>query len=145
MQKIFSFAVTSFFAMAAVALASAEKEAIIAAEKGAWQSIKDKKFDQFQKMLAPDFRGVYASGINNADKEVAEVRTVDFKSFTLGEMDLVFITKDTAMVTYQVNIQGTEGGKDISGKVNAASIWKKDGKDWRVAFHTDVKAEEPAR
>jgi len=59
-------------------------------------------------------------------------------------MDVVFITKDTAMVTYQVNIQGTEGGKDISGKAYAASIWKKDGNDWRVAFHTDIKAEEPS-
>jgi hypothetical protein len=56
-------------------------------------------------------------------------------------MDLVFIAKDTAMVTYQVTIQGTEGSKDISGKANAASIWKKDGNDWRVVFHTDVRAE----
>jgi hypothetical protein len=145
MTKILSLALTSFFAMTTISFASAEKDTIFAAEKGAWQSIKDKKFDQFQKMLASDFRGVYANGINNADKEVAEVRTLDFKSFTLGEMDLVFITKDTAMVTYQVNIQGTQGGKDISGKANAASIWKKDGNDWRVVFHTDMKAEEPAR
>lgn len=67
-------------------------------------------------MLATDFRGVYASGIDKADKELASVRTLDFKSFTLGEMDVVFIAKDAAIVTYQVTTQGTEGGKDISGK-----------------------------
>jgi hypothetical protein len=127
MKKLLSLAVTAFFAMAALSLASPEKDAIIAAEKDAWQNIKDKKFDAFQKMLASDFRGVYANGINKADKEVADVRTLDFKSFTLGEMDVVFIDKDAAMVTYQVTIEGTEGGKDISGKANAASIWKKDG------------------
>lgn len=141
MKKLLSLAVTAFFAMAALSLASPDKDAIIAGEKDAWQNIKDKKFDVFQKMLATDFRGVYASGINKADKELASVRTLDFKSFTLGEMDVVFINKDAAMVTYQVTIQGTEGGKDISGKANAASIWKKDGNDWRIAFHTDVKAE----
>jgi hypothetical protein len=141
MKKLLNLAVTTFFAMSAIALASPDKETIVAAEKDAWQNIKDKKFDLFQKMLAADFRGVYASGINKADKELASVRTLDFKSFTLGEMDLVFIDKDTAMVTYQVTIQGTEGGKDISGKANAASIWKKDGNDWRVVFHTDVRAE----
>ena len=141
MKKLLSLAVTTFFAMSAMALASPDNETIVAAEKDAWQNIKDKKFDLFQKMLATDFRGVYASGINKADKEVASVRTLDFKSFTLGEMDVVFIDKDAAMVTYQVTIQGTEGGKDISGKANAASIWKKDGNDWRIAFHTDVKAE----
>ncbi len=141
MKKLLNLAVTTFFAMSAIALASPDKETIVAAEKDAWQNIKDKKFDLFQKMLAADFRGVYASGINKADKELASVRTLDFKSFTLGEMDLVFIDKDTAMVTYQVTIQGTEGGKDISGKANAASIWKRDGNDWRVVFHTDVRAE----
>jgi hypothetical protein len=141
MKKLLNLAVTTFFAMSAIALASPDKETIVAAEKDAWQNIKDKKFDLFQKMLAADFRGVYASGINKADKELASVRTLDFKSFTLGEMDLVFIAKDTAMVTYQVTIQGTEGSKDISGKANAASIWKKDGSDWRVVFHTDVRAE----
>jgi len=145
MKKILTLNITTFFVLSAVAFASPEKDAIIAAERGAWQSIKDKKFDQFQKILASDFRGVYASGINNAEKEVAEVKTVDFKSYALGEIDVVFINKDTAMVTYQVDLQGTEAGKDISGKANAASIWKRDGKDWRVAFHTDMKAEEPAK
>jgi hypothetical protein len=141
MKKLLSLAVTTFFSMSAIALASPDKETIVAAEKDAWQNIKDKKFDLFQKMLTADFRGVYASGINTADKELASVRTLDFKSFALGEMDVVFIDKDTAMVTYQVTIQGTEDGKDISGKANAASIWKKVGNEWRVIFHTDVRAE----
>ena len=144
MKKLMSLAVTTFFAMSAIALASPDKDTIIAAEKDAWQNIKDKKFDAFQKMLATDFRGVYASGINKTDKEVASVRTLDFKSFTLGEMDVVFITKDIAMVTYQVTIQGTEGGKDISGKANAASICKKEGDDWHVVFHTDIMEEPPS-
>ena len=145
MKKLLSLAVTTFFAMSSIALASPDKDAVLAAEKSAWQNIKDKKFDAFQKMLATDFRGVYASGINKADKELADVRTLDFKSLAFGEMDVVFIDKDAAMVTYQVTIQGTEGGKDISGKAYAASIWKKYGNDWRVVFHTNMKAEEPSR
>jgi hypothetical protein len=141
MKKLLTLTATALFALTAASFAASDKDAIIAAEKNAWQSIKDKKFDAFQKMLATDFRGVYASGINKADKEVADVRTLDFKSFTLGEMDVVFIDKGCAMVTYQVTIEGTEGGKDISGKAYAASFWKKEGNDWRIAFHTDMKAE----
>ena len=140
MKKLLLLALTTLFAMS-VALASPDKEAVAAAEKAAWQNLTDKKFDAFQKMLATDFRGVYAEGIHKADAEMAEVRTLDFKSFVLGELDVVFLAKDMAMVTYQVTIEGTEGGKDISGKANAASIWKKDGNDWHVFFHTDVKAE----
>jgi hypothetical protein len=141
MKKLLTLTATALFALTALSFAASDKDTITEAEKSAWQSIKDKKFDAFQKMLATDFRGVYASGINKADKEVADVRTLDFKSFTLGEMDVVFIDKGCAMVTYQVTIEGTEGGKDISGKAYAASFWKKEGNDWRIAFHTDMKAE----
>ena len=140
MKRTINLTITTFLAMAAVALA-ADKDAIVAAEKAAWQSIKDKKFDQFQKMLGTDFRGVYTRGINKADTEATEVRTLDLKSYTLGEIDVVFINKDTAMTVYSVTIDGTEDGKDISGKMNAASVWKKDGNDWRVVFHTDMKSE----
>ena len=140
MKRTLSLTITTLLALAAVAIA-ADKEAIIAAEKGAWQSIKDKKFDQFQKMLASDFRGVYASGIHKADQENTEVRTLDIKSYTLGEIDVVFINNDTAMTTYSVTVEGKEGAKDMSGKMNAASLWKKDGADWRVVFHTDMKSE----
>ena len=141
MKKPLCVALITFFAVAAGSLASPDDEKIIVAEKNAWQVIKDKNFDAFQKLLARDFRGVYANGINSTTKEVAEVRTLDFKSFTFGEMDVVFIDKDAAMVTYQVTVEGTENGKDISGKMNAATVWKKEGSDWRVAFHTDVKVE----
>ena len=137
MTKLLRVTATAFFAMAAISLASPEQEKIVAAEKNAWQLIKDKNFDAFQKILAADFRGVYSSGINSTAKEVAEVRTLDFKSFSFGEMDVVFTDKAAALVT----VEGTENGKDISGKMNAASVWKKEGSDWRVAFHTDIKAE----
>ena len=140
MKKLLSFSIAFLLATSAIAFAS-DKETVIAAEKGAWQNIKEKKFDAFQKMLAKDFHGVYGNGINNVDKELAEVKTVDFKSVDLGEMEVTFISKEVVMVTYEVTIQGTEGGKDISGKAYAASVWKKDGNDWRVVFHTDVKAE----
>ena len=140
MKKTFTLTVITIFALAAMAFA-ADKDAIVTAEKAAWQTIKDKKFDQFQKMLGTDFRGVYTRGINKADTEATEVRTLDLKSYTLGEIDVVFINKDTAMTVYSVTIDGTEDGKDISGKMNAASVWKKDGNDWRVVFHTDMKSE----
>ena len=82
--------------MTAVALASPDKEKLIQTEKDVWQTIKDKKFDAFEKFLASDFRGVYPTGINPKDKEVTEVRTLDFKSYSFGDVDVVFIDKDTA-------------------------------------------------
>ncbi|PYI93386.1 MAG: hypothetical protein DME97_06530 [Verrucomicrobia bacterium] len=140
MKKLIALALVTLFATSAAVLA-ADKDALVMAEKNAWQNIKDKKWDDFKKIFSADFRGVYASGINKLDKEMTEVKTLDLKSYTLGEIDVVFIDKDAALLTYPVTFEGTEGGKDASGKMNAASIWKKEGNDWRCVFHTDMKAE----
>jgi hypothetical protein len=132
---------TALLALAATSFAASDKDAVIQAEKNIWQAVKDKKFDAFQKMLSSDFRGVYGSAINKAEQEVADIKKVDLKSVTLGEMDVVFIDKDAALLTYTVTVEGTEDGKNVSGKWNAASVWKKDGNDWKSVFHTEMKAE----
>jgi ketosteroid isomerase-like protein len=141
MKKLIALALITLFATSTALFALPDKDILITAEKNAWQNIKDKKWDDFKKIFSADFRGVYASGINKLDKEMTEVKTLDLKSFTLGDIDVVFIDKDTALLTYSATIEGTEGGKDASGKMNAASVWKKEGHDWRCVFHTDLKAE----
>ncbi len=141
MKKLIAFTLLALFATASGVLASPEKDALIAAEKNAWQNIKDKKFDDFKKVVGSDFRGVYPSGINKLDKEMTEIKKLELKSYSLGDMDVVMIDKDAALLTYQATVEGTEDGKDVSGKMNAASIWKKEGNDWRCVFHTDMKTE----
>ena len=141
MKKLLSLAAPTFFAMTALILASPEKDTVLQAEKNMWQYIKEKNFEAFEKNVAADFRGVYGDAINTRDKEFASVKKLDLKSFSLGDLDLVFIDKDAALITYTATTQGTQNGKDVSGKINAASVWKKEGSDWRVIFHSDVKAE----
>lgn len=142
MKKLLALTTTALLALAATSFAASDKDAVIQAEKNIWQSVKDKKFDAFQKMLSADFRSVYASAINKMEQEVADIKKVDIKSMTFGDMDVVFIDKDAALVTYQVTVEGTEEGKNVSGKWNAASVWKKDGADWKGVFHTEVKVEK---
>ena len=140
MKKLIAFSLIALFAASSAIFAS-DKDTLITAEKNAWQNIKDKKWDDFKKIVSSDFKGVYSSGINTLDKEMTDVKTLDMKSYSLGDIDVVFIDKDAALLTYSVTFQGTEDGKDASGKMNAASVWKKEGNDWRCVFHTDVKAE----
>jgi hypothetical protein len=141
MKKLITCALIALFATSTFVLASPDKDTLVAAEKNAWQNIKDKKWDDFKKMFSSDFRGVYSDGINKVDKEMTDVQKVDLKSYTLGDIDVVFIDKDAAMLTYTVTFEGSDGSKDASGKMNAASIWKKEGNDWHCVFHTDMKAE----
>jgi hypothetical protein len=139
MKKLIAFGLIGLFAMSTAVFASPDKDALIVAEKNAWQNIKDKKWDDFKKVFSSDFRGVYADGITKLDKEMTDVKTLDLKSYTLGDIDVVMIDKDAALLTYSATVEGTEGGKDASGKMNVASVWKKEGNDWRLVYHTDIE------
>src|SRR5438874_13787775 len=99
MKKLIALALITLFAASAAVFGSPDKDALITAEKNAWQNIKDKKWDYFKKIFSADFRGDYASGINKLDKEMIEVKTLDLKSYTLGDLDVVFIDKDEALLT----------------------------------------------
>ena len=115
----------TFLALAAGAFAAPDNAAIKTAEKNAWPALKEKKFETFQKMLTPEFRGACPDGIIGLGKEMADVRPIE---------------DNVALVTYRVTVKGTKWGRNISGKPVAASTWKREGNTWCLAFHTDMTA-----
>ncbi len=121
---------------------AAEKDDIIAREKAAWQNFKDKKADDFRKIFSTNYRGIYSDGIGKAEDEVKSMQEMTVKSFSLSDFDVVNVNPTTILVTYKVNLQATEGGEDESGTYNAASVWVKEGNDWRAIMHTNVEEEK---
>lgn len=142
MKKYITYSVALFFAMTALALAATpDKDAIMAKEKEAWQSFKDKKADDFKKLVDQGYRGVYADGIINLTEEVAGMQKWDMKSFALSDYTSYSDEPDVIVTTYKVTIQGTVDGKDASGTYNCGTVWKSEKGVWLVIFHTNVKAE----
>jgi hypothetical protein len=144
MKKFITYSVAAFFAMTVIGLADVDKDIIEAKEKAAWQAFKDKKADDFKKVVDKDFRGVYADGLADMDKELADMKKWDMKSFTISGYKAFSDEKDVIVTTYVVKIEGTFDGKDASGTFNAGSVWKKEGNDWLAIFHTNVKQETTA-
>jgi hypothetical protein len=146
MKKYFSLAVTVWFASIVLSLAAgADTDAIEAKEKAAWQSFKDKKADDFKKLVDKDFRGVYAEGISDIDKELSDMKKWDMKSFAISNYKAFSDEKDVIVTTYAVKLEGTYDGKDASGAFNAGTVWKKEGNDWLAIFHTNVRQEAAAK
>jgi len=139
MKKYITYAMTALFATIAVSIAAPDKDAMMAKEKAAWQAFKDKKSDDFKKLLSADFMGVYAEGFYPLQKELDAMQQWDMKSFSLSDFNLVMTDADTAVVSYKVKVEGTYQGKDASGDYNAASIWQMKKGQWRAIFHTDMK------
>ena len=135
---------TAFFAMIAVSIAAPDKAALEAKEKAAWQAFKDKKTDEFKKLLSPNFMAVYADGIYNMQKEIDSMTKTDMKSFSLSDFNVVMTDANTAIVTCKAKIQSTSEGKDTSGNYNCGSIWQMKNGKWQAIFHADMKAEKPA-
>ena len=135
----------SFATMAAAAIAGPDKDAIMAKEKAAWQAFKDKKADDFKKVIDKDIRVVGASGTNNMDKELADMQKWDMKSFTISDFDAFSDEKDVMVTTYTVRVEGTFDGKDASGTYNAGSVWKLENGAWMGIFHSNVRAEGATR
>ena len=144
MKKYITYSVAAFFAMTIVGFAGADKDAIEAKEKAAWQAFKDKKADDFKKVVDKDFRGVYAEGIADMTKEMSEMQKWDMKSFAISNFSAFSDEKDVTVTTYIVKVEGTYDGKDAGGTFNAGSVWKKEGNDWLAIFHTNVKQEAAA-
>lgn len=139
MKKYLSTALTILLATAAVSFAGPDKEAIMAKEKAAWQAFKDKKADDFKKLVDKDFRGVYAEGISKMAKELDDMKKWEMKSFEISDFDSFSDEKDVIVTTYIVKLEGTYDGKDASGTYNAGSVWKMEGTDWLAIFHTNAK------
>jgi len=141
MKKYITYLVAALFAMTVVGFAGTDKDAIEAKEKAAWQAFKDKKTDDFKKVVDKDFRGVYAEGISDMAKEIADMQKWDMKSFAISNFSAFSDEKDVIVTTYIVKVEGTYDGKDAGGTFNAGSVWKKEGNDWLAIFHTNTKQE----
>jgi hypothetical protein len=143
MKKYITCTIVALVATIAVSIATPDKAAMEEKEKAAWQTFKDKKAEEFQKLVDKDVRCVYDTGASNMAKELAAMQKWDMKSFAISDYDIFSDEKDVIVATYTVKVEGTFDGKDVSGTYNAGSVWKKEGKNWLAIFHTNIKQAAP--
>ena len=144
MKKYVTYAMTALFATIAVSIAAPDKDAIMAKENAAWQAFKDKNAADFKKVVDKDFRGVYAEGISDMQKELDDMKKWDMKSFAISDYDSFSDERDVIVTTYTVKLEGTYDGKDMTGTYNCGTVWKTEKGAWMAIFHTNTKAEKPA-
>ncbi|HST29352.1 MAG TPA: nuclear transport factor 2 family protein [Chthoniobacterales bacterium] len=142
MKKSLTYVVALLFAGIAISFAATpDTDAIKAKETAAWQSFKDKKADDFKKVVDKDFKGVYAEGVSDMAKEMSDMGKWDMKSFTLSDFTSFSDEKDVIVTTYTIKLEGTYDGQDMAGTYNCGTVWKEENGQWMAIFHTNVKAE----
>jgi hypothetical protein len=139
MKRMISYITIALLATVAISIAATNDDTMQEKEKAAWQAFKDKKPDDFKKVVSTNLVAVYAEGMSDMQKDLADMQKWDMKSFAISDYKVTPAGPDTCVTTYKVAIEGTYDGKDQSGTYNAASVWKKNKGGWQAIFHTNVK------
>ena len=127
-------AAVGFTSSAALAETPLQKETSV------WQAFKDKKADAFKGYLTPDFVAVYEDGTFGRDHELQSLKNSKLASFKISEFNHRMIDPEDVLMTYVVDVKGSSGKQDISGRYRASSIWHRSGKLWRAVYHSEIKA-----
>jgi hypothetical protein len=136
-MRIVSIVALAGFAVASVA---AQAETPLQKETAVWQAFKDKKADAFGAMFAPTYVGLYNDGPATRAKELDSLKNAKIASFKIDNFASRMIDPDDMLMNYVVDVKGTMGKDDISGKYQAASLWHRTGNKWLGVFHTEIKA-----
>lgn len=123
---------------------NANEQAIMEKERMAWDNLKNKKYDDFAKMFADNYQGVYEDGVVSKSQEVDGVKMFDFKNVALTDMKVVFPNADVAIVTYRVVMEGTPSGgsQAVSQNLRASTVWIKRGGHWMVYLHQHMPVKQ---
>jgi hypothetical protein len=145
MKKLISYTMIALFAATGLSIAAPDKAAFEAKENTVWQAFKDKKADEFKKHVSPDMMAVSTDGMYDMQKELDAMAKQEMKSFTLSDFTVVMTDRDTALVTYKAKVESSIEGKDMSGDYNCGTVWQMKNGAWHAVFHSDMKAEAPAK
>jgi hypothetical protein len=139
MKRLITHTTVALLASVAISTAATNDNAMLEKEKAAWQAFKDKKPDDFKKVVSANVVAVYVEGFSDMQKELADMQKWDMKSFAISNYKVTYDGSDTVVTTYNVTVEGSYDGKDQSGTYNAASVWKQQNGEWQAIFHTNVK------
>ena len=122
-------------AMAAVTEADA-----IANEKAIWETIKNKDYLAFGKMVAEDQLEVTGEAVFDKAGSITAVKDFEPAEVAFSDWKFMSVGKDAYVVTYTVQVKGKYKGKDIEAEAQtgrASSAWVQRGGKWLAAYHQE--------
>jgi hypothetical protein len=110
----------------------------IANDKIVWDLFRNKNYDAFAELLAPDFMEVEAFGVFDKAGSVKGVQTFDANDATLSDWKSVKFDADAALSSYTINWKDPKMGKEYH-----ASVWANRNGKWLALLHQGTPAAKP--
>lgn len=128
---------------------------LIELETKFWQSMVDQDADAALQLLHDPSQMASAHGAMKFDhagyRKMAEQGAMVVTSFELSQLEVVFPTETTAVLTYQVKQtvtkrEGGQGGQGTTQNMSDTSTWVQVDKRWQCVLHTESEMlEKPAK
>jgi len=119
-------------------------DALMALDTKAWEAYKNKDGKYFEGFLGDNI----ISGSGEATMPKAEVVKMiaenkdEVKSFSLSDPHVTPVGADAAVLTYKGTIDGTSNGKPIPSPVAVATVFVRNGTDWKAIYHEETAVKE---
>jgi hypothetical protein len=139
MRRLLPFAFAALAAAPAAAQPAPTPSALLAQENAVWQAVADHRFDAFAAFLARDYVGVYPDGFKDTAQEVAAIRGIALAGFQISDFVVRPVDASDVVVTYRIDLSGTDRGHEVAGRYNISSYWHRTGRQWRVQLHSETQ------
>ncbi|MES2957424.1 MAG: nuclear transport factor 2 family protein [Pseudomonadota bacterium] len=122
---------------------STPSKTLIDLETKFWQSMVDQDTDAALKLLNEPAVMVSSHGAMTFDhagyRKMAEQGSMVLTAFELDNVEVVFPTDTTAILTYGVkqSVTPREGGEGKTQQMTDSSTWIQVGKRWQCVMHTE--------
>jgi hypothetical protein len=117
---------------------------LIALENRFWQSLVDEDVDTALSLLDEPALMVSSHGAMQFDhdgyRQRAEKGAMVLKSFELSDVNVVFPTDETAVLTYRVKQSTAQRGqaKELPQVMADSSVWTRKHGSWKCVMHTET-------
>ena len=126
---------------------STPSKTLIDLEKKFWQSMISQDTNAATEMLSEPALMVSGHGAMKFDhagyRKMAEQGSMTLTSFELSDVDVMFPSDTTAIVTYRVKQGVAPRGRSESAiqEMNDTSTWVRKGASWQCVMHTETPVE----
>ncbi len=128
------------------ARAAPTKDALIKLERSAYQAWKAKNATFWSTFLSDKFVGYGSSGKLDKASATEEYTGAgcEIKSYDLSDERVRPLGNDAALITFKTTVDGTCGGQKVPVNSWAASVYVREGDQWKGIFHAESPVVDPA-
>jgi hypothetical protein len=121
------------------------KLALVTLEKSAYEAWKSRDAKFWETFLSDKFVGWGSAG--RLDKAAATKEytgaACEIKSYALSDEHMRPLGKDAALLTHKITVDGKCGGHMVPADRWAASVYVRDGNQWKGVFHAESAVVDP--